>query len=126
MNNTPIYQYAKPTSACLETPKYVEPILAPGYELCPCFIKMIREQSFSGEGDENTYSHLREFEQSCACLHIIGMSDEILRWKLFPFSLTGRAKQWYSQTVGSMKGDWEMLCSKFCLHFFPISKGVSL
>ena len=38
----------------------------------------------------------------------------------------GRAKQWYSQTVGSMQGDWETLCSKFCLRFFPISKVVSL
>ena len=54
------------------------------------------------------------------------MSDETLRWKFFPFSLTGRAKQWYSQTIGSMQGDWETLCSKFCLRFFPISKVVSL
>ena len=38
----------------------------------------------------------------------------------------GRANQWYSQTVGSMKGDWETLCSKFCLAFFPISRVVSL
>ena len=54
------------------------------------------------------------------------MSDETLRWKLFPFSLTGRAKQWYSQTIGSTQGDWETLCSKFCLRFFPIFKVVSL
>ena len=38
----------------------------------------------------------------------------------------GKAKHWYSQTIGSMQGDWETLCSKFCLHFFPISKVVSL
>ena len=25
-----------------------------------------------------------------------------------------------------MQGEWETLCSKFCLHFFPISKVVSL
>jgi hypothetical protein len=25
-----------------------------------------------------------------------------------------------------MQGDWEILCSKFCLRFFPISKVVSL
>ena len=37
-----------------------------------------------------------------------------------------RAKQWYSRTIGSMQGDWEMLCSKFYLRFFPISKVVSL
>ena len=92
MDNTPIYQYAKPTSARLEPPKSSKPILTPGYELHPCLIKLIREQSFSGKGDENLYSHLWEFEQTCAWLHIAGMSDETLRWKLFPFSLIGRAK----------------------------------
>jgi hypothetical protein len=38
----------------------------------------------------------------------------------------GTTKHWYSQTVGSMQGDWEMLCFKFCLCFFSISKVVSL
>ena len=54
------------------------------------------------------------------------MSDLTLRWKLFLFSLTERAKQWYNKTIGSMQGDWEMLCSNFCLSFFPISRVVSL
>jgi hypothetical protein len=54
------------------------------------------------------------------------MSDETLRWKLFPFSLTGKAKQWYNRTVGSVQGDWKTLCSKFCLQFFPISRVVNL
>jgi hypothetical protein len=62
MDSTHIYQYAAPMSTRLEPPKSLEPILAPGYELCPCFIKLIREQSFSGEGDENPSSHLWEFE----------------------------------------------------------------
>ena len=102
MDFTPIYQYAKPTSACLEPPKSSEPILTPGYELCPCLIKLIRDQSFSGEGNENPYSHLQEFEQTYACLCITDMFDKTLRWKVFSFSLMGRAKQWYNQTVGSM------------------------
>jgi hypothetical protein len=54
------------------------------------------------------------------------MSDEILRWKLFPFSLMRKAKQWYNRTIGSVQGDWGTLCSKFCLQFFPISRVVSL
>ena len=62
MENTPIHQYVAPTSARLEPPKSVEPILTPGYELCPCLIKLIREQSFSRECYGNPYSHLREFE----------------------------------------------------------------
>ena len=54
------------------------------------------------------------------------LSDKTLRSKLFLFSLMGKAKTWYSQTVGSVQGDWETLCSKFCLCFIPISKVVSL
>jgi len=126
MENTPIHQYIAPIIARLEPPKSSKPILTPGYELRPCLINMVREQSFLGEGDENPYFHLREFEQTCACLHIASMLDETLRWKVFLFSLTGRAKHWFNQTVGSMQGDWKALCSSFCLSLFPISRVVSL
>jgi hypothetical protein len=34
------------------------------------------------------------------------MSDEILWWKLFPFSLTGEAKRCYSLNIGNSQGDW--------------------
>ena len=54
------------------------------------------------------------------------MSDETLRWKLFPFSLTGKAKRLYNLTIESRQGDWEALCSSFCLQFFPISRIVRL
>jgi hypothetical protein len=53
---------------------------------------MVQDKPFCGKVDENPYFHLREFEQTCACLHIEGMSDETLRWKPFPFSLTGETK----------------------------------
>jgi hypothetical protein len=114
MDSTPIYKESS------------EPILTPGFELSPCFIKLIWDKSFLGEGDENPYSHLQEFEQICACLYIAVMLDNTLRWKLSPFSLMGRAKHWYNQTIGSMQEDWKILCSKFCLRFFPISKEVIL
>ena len=42
-------------------------------------------------------------------------------WKLFLFSLTGKARQWYTRYVGSVKGEWERLQTKFCLTYFPIS-----
>ena len=93
LESTPIYQYGAPMGTSLQPQESSKPILTPSYELRPCFIKLIREQSFSREGDEIPYSHLREFELTCACLYIADMSDETLRWKLFSFSLTGRAKQ---------------------------------
>ena len=125
-NSIPIYKYAAPTSSSLMPPESSQPILSKGYELRPCLINMIQNQSFSGKDVENPYFHLREFEQTCACLHISGMSDETLRWKLFPFSLKGKAKRWYDQTIGTKQGDWGALRSSFCIDFFPISKVVTL
>ena len=88
----PINQFATPMGAQLEQPESSKPILTSSYELRPSLINLVQEQSFLGEGVENPYTHLREFEQTCACLHIAGMSHETLKWKLFLFSLMGRAK----------------------------------
>jgi hypothetical protein len=125
-NSTPIQFCHFPKTVGSEPPHSTKPILSDGYELCPCLIEMVQNQTFSGKEDENPHTHLNEFEQTCACLHIKGMSDETLRWKLFPFSLEGKDKIWYSRTAPSKEGSWEALCSSFFLDFFPISKIICL
>jgi hypothetical protein len=50
------------------------------------------------------------------------MSDETIQWKIFPFSLTGKAKHWYKLNVQRAQGDWKTLCNEFLSKFFPISK----
>jgi hypothetical protein len=85
IDSTPIYQYVAPTSTNHRPKESSKPILTPAYELHPCLVAMVQNQSFSGKVDENPYLHLQEFEQTCDYLHIEGMSDETLRWKLFPF-----------------------------------------
>jgi hypothetical protein len=126
LESTPIYQYGAPMGISLQPVESSKPILTPGYELCSRLINMVQDQPFLGEGDENPYSHQNEFEQTCACLHIEGMSDKTLRWKLFPISLRGKVKHWYKLTIGSRQGDWKALCSNFCLQFFPIYRVVKL
>ena len=49
------------------------------------------------------------------------MAQETLWWKLFPFSLSERARQWYAHSVGKVNGEWEELRDRFCLAFSPIS-----
>jgi len=76
--------------------------------------------------DENPYTHLREFEQNCSIISILGMHRETMKWKLFSFSLTGRAKDWYSIAVRSVEGDWNIIKEEFCLCYFFSSKIVKL
>ena len=97
-----------------------------GYELHRSLKALVRAQPFLGHDKENTCHHLHEFEEMCSCLSISSMTQETLKWKLFPFSLMGKAKQWYTQAVGSTNGDWDELKDKFCLAFFPMSRIDSL
>jgi hypothetical protein len=69
-----------------------KPKFSSGYELHPGIIAMVRALPFSGHDDENPCQHLLDFEEMCSCLSISGMTQETLRWKLFPFSLTRRVK----------------------------------
>ena len=54
------------------------------------------------------------------------MSQETIRWKLFPFSLDERAKQWYAHNIGKVARDWEELRNRFYLTFFPIYRIATL
>jgi hypothetical protein len=106
INSIPIYQFAAPTETSLMPWESSQPIQTPNYRLSPQLIAMAQSLSFSGKEDENPYLHIRDFEQTCDCLRIEGISDKTLRWKLFPFSLKGKARQWYNKIVGKKQGDW--------------------
>jgi hypothetical protein len=91
---TPIYSFLAPEGKYLDPATSLHPIKAEGYEIRPDFISLVRELNFAGGLDENPYKHLQDFE-ICVTLMISGMNHEILKWKVFLFSLTGWAKQWY-------------------------------
>jgi hypothetical protein len=87
---------------------------------------LVRELNFPGGLDENLYKHLQDFEEICATLMILGMNHETLKWKAFPFSLTGWAKQWYKLHVNSCHGSWVILKDQFSFAFFLLSKIIDL
>ena len=89
-----------------------------GYEPCPDLIAMVRELSFSGLSSENPDHHLREFEQLCSHFASASMKQDALRWMLFPFSLKGRAEQWYTSNTYTRKGSWDSLKKTFSIMFF--------
>ena len=54
------------------------------------------------------------------------MIQDTLMWKLFPYSLIGKAEQWYTYNVGSVNDSWDELRDNFCLKFFPVSRVIAL
>jgi hypothetical protein len=73
----------------LEPPSFSKSKHSSGYELHPRFKAMVWAQPFSGYDNEDSFNNLQDFEEMCSCLSIPGMTQEILMWKLFTFSLKG-------------------------------------
>jgi hypothetical protein len=88
-----------------ESPLSSKPNHSSRHELHLGLVAMVQALPFSGHDGENTCQHLLDVKEICSCLSISGMTKDTLRWKLFPFSLMGRAKQWYTDIEESMNGD---------------------
>jgi hypothetical protein len=122
----PINSFSALKGKYLEPATSLHPIKAEGYEIRLDFISLVRELNFTRGLDENPYKHLQDFEEICATLRISGMNNETLKWKAFPFSLMGWAKQWYKLHVSSYHGNWVILKDQFCFAFIPLSKIIDL
>ena len=50
---------------------------------------------FYGKANEDASAHLQQFMELCSTFVIKGVSQDAIQLRLFPFSLMGRAKQWF-------------------------------
>ena len=105
MNQTPIKNQSVSKGEFREPPP--KPTFLPGYELHPSLKAMVRTLPFLGHDDENPCQHLHDCEKMCSCLSMLGMTQETLKWALFPFSLIEKVKQWLSHPILRIKWDAE-------------------
>jgi hypothetical protein len=56
-------------------------------------IRMVQHSPFTGKEDPNL--HLQAFIQLCQTFNMYGMTQDQMRARLFPFSLLGKALQWF-------------------------------
>jgi hypothetical protein len=92
------------------------------YEIKSKIIEMAAANPFEGMVTENPYRHIRHFTMLCNTVRQEGVPDEWFKWNLFPYTLVGEAKTWYSFASFEVEGNWNKLTKKFCEKFFTISK----
>jgi hypothetical protein len=61
------------------------------FELKPSLINMVQATQFSGKVHEDASAYLQDFLEICNTIVIKDIAQDII----FPFSLVGRAKQWF-------------------------------
>jgi hypothetical protein len=65
------------------------------YELRTSLITMVQASQFCGLPSEDASAHLQHFLELCDIIVIKDIAPASIRLRLFPFSLVGKAKQWF-------------------------------
>ena len=97
-NNQPLRQ--------LFVPNAYEPSLAidftglgnANFELKPSIMNLL--PSFYGRTNESPLEHVTEFIEVCSTLGHLEASQEVIRLKLFPFTLKDKARSWFCNLAG--------------------------
>jgi len=96
------------------------------FELKTGLIQMVQNSQFGGSPLENPHSHLKKFLMICGTQRQPGVSDEVIRLTLFPFSLRDSALEWYDSLPQAIIATWEQLSQAFLSQFFPPGKTTHL
>ena len=61
------------------------------FEIKPSIIQMVQNNKFEGLQGEDPYSHILTFLNVCATFKINGVTDDVIRLRLFPFLVRDKA-----------------------------------
>ncbi|KAK9031635.1 hypothetical protein V6N11_055928 [Hibiscus sabdariffa] len=88
------------------------------FELKPVMFNMLNTlDQFGGSPTENARQHLKSFLEICNSFKIHGVSNDVLKLKLFPYSLRDKAKVWLNNLQPCSLQSWTELCRSFLAKF---------
>ncbi|CAM8941523.1 unnamed protein product [Rhodiola kirilowii] len=116
----PLKDYSTPSLTGFQSPIAPPGVNAPQFELKPALINMVGNNAFTGIGNPN--AHLTSFLEVCETFKMNNVPKENIYLRLFPFSLTGKAKDWLWIHEGNTFTTWDELAQAFLLQYFPPAK----
>src|SRR3954454_20040851 len=96
------------------------------YEIKPALLNLVMKEKFSGISTEDAPSHLNNFVELCEMQKYRDIDGDIVKLKLFPFSLRGRAKDWLISLPRNSIASWVKCKDAFIGKYYPPAKIISL
>ncbi|KAK8676281.1 hypothetical protein V6N13_034332 [Hibiscus sabdariffa] len=91
-------------------------IQAAHFELKPVMFNMLNSiGQFGGSPHEDARQHIRAFLEVCDSFRQQGVHEDVLKLKLFPYSLRDRARAWLSGVPAGSLESWADLCRSFLM-----------
>ncbi|KAJ9558521.1 hypothetical protein OSB04_013135 [Centaurea solstitialis] len=92
----------------------------PHFELKTVMFQMLQNNGqFAGLSKEDPHAHLRSFLEIAGLFRLRGISDDALKLKLFPFSLSHHARAWYYSLKPNSIFTWDQMAEVFLKKYFP-------
>ncbi|KAE8726680.1 hypothetical protein F3Y22_tig00006570pilonHSYRG00206 [Hibiscus syriacus] len=102
-------------------------IQATHFELKPVMFNMlISIGQFGGMPNEDARQHIRNFLKVCDSFRQQGVHKDVLKLKLFSYSLRDRARAWLSDVPAGSMESWTDLCKFFLLRYNPPNMNTQL
>src|SRR4051812_34552780 len=97
---------------------------APSYDIKPALLNLVMKEHF-GAG-EDAALHLNNFCDLCDMQKYKEVDGDIVKLKLFPFSLRGRAKEWLQSLPRNNIVSWDKCEDAFIGKYYPPAKIIQL
>src|SRR3954469_15482996 len=96
------------------------------YEIKLALLNLVMKEQFSALSTEDAASHLNNFVELCEMQKYKDIYGDIIKLKLFHFSLRGRAKDWLVSLPRNSIDSWDKCKDVFIGKYYPPAKITSL
>jgi hypothetical protein len=96
------------------------------YEIKPALLNLVMKEQFSGACTDDATAHLNNFVELCEMQKYKDVESDIIKLKLFPFSLRGKAKDWLLSLPKNSIDSWAKCKDAFIGRYYPPAKIIAL
>jgi hypothetical protein len=96
------------------------------FEIKPALLNLVMKEQFSGASTDDDAAHLNNFIELCEMHKHKDVDGNIIKLKLFPFSLRGRDKDWLLSLPTNSIDSWDKCKDAFIGKYYPPAKIIAL
>jgi hypothetical protein len=96
------------------------------YEIKPALLNLVMKEQFSGASTDDAAAHLNNFVELCDMQKYKDVESDIIKLKLFPFSLRGKAKDWLLSLPKNSIDSWAKCKDAFIGRYYPPAMIIAL
>nr|GEU97153.1 reverse transcriptase domain-containing protein [Tanacetum cinerariifolium] len=101
-------------------------INADHFETKTNLLQLVQVNPYHGFERENPHTHINNFKRITSTLKLKDVPNDVIKLRMFPYSLDGAARVWYEKEPPNSILTWDDLVNKFVNQFFLPSKTTHL